>query len=400
VSEKGHQELPLLSVYRDWGVVPREGRTDNNNKASEDLSGYQRVLPGDLVLNKMKTWQGSLGVSSHEGIVSPAYIVCRVDPGSVHGPFLHHLLRSAPYIASYGALSKGIRPQQWDLLWDQFRTLPVLLPSVTEQHRIADFLDDQVVGLDRAILLREQQMRLLEESALAQMAEVLSGNVDQQTGVETGWPWLPLIPSDWSLGPVYGYFDVRLGKMINPERASGSHLRPYLRNANVRWFSITTEDVSEMSFEPQERSRYRLRTGDVLVCEGGATKTAEAAIWNGEIEECYYQKSLHRVRATSHLPAEWLLYWLRLAKHSGVFVSEGNLATIPHLTGEQLREHRIPVPPKGAIALDHLHSFLRDKEHLVALQNQSINLLRERKQALVTAAVAGQFDVTTARRGA
>jgi type I restriction enzyme S subunit len=73
--ERGRSDLPLLSVYRDLGVVPREGREDNFNRPGEDLDAYLVVRPGDLVLNKMKTWQGSLGVSAHEGIVSAAYFV-------------------------------------------------------------------------------------------------------------------------------------------------------------------------------------------------------------------------------------------------------------------------------------------------------------------------------------
>jgi type I restriction enzyme, S subunit len=83
----------LLSVYRDLGVVRREGRDDNFNQPGDDLSSYLVVRPGDLVLNKMKTWQGSLGVSSFEGIVSPAYFVAE-QVRDANPRFLHHLLRS------------------------------------------------------------------------------------------------------------------------------------------------------------------------------------------------------------------------------------------------------------------------------------------------------------------
>ena len=77
VEDSGRPDLPLLSVYRDHGVVIREGREDNFNRASDDLSKYKVVRKGDLAMNKMKTWQGSLGVSDYHGIVSPAYFVGR-----------------------------------------------------------------------------------------------------------------------------------------------------------------------------------------------------------------------------------------------------------------------------------------------------------------------------------
>ena len=120
-SETGFPDEELLSVYRDHGVVRKRDRQDNYNRPGEDLSSYQLVLPGDLVLNKMKTWQGSLGVSQHRGIVSPAYYVCRVAP-SIHRRYLHHLLRSRLLVAEYASRSKGIRVNQWDLPWTDLRT--------------------------------------------------------------------------------------------------------------------------------------------------------------------------------------------------------------------------------------------------------------------------------------
>jgi type I restriction enzyme S subunit len=76
---RGNRQATLLSVYREYGVIKKSSRNDNHNVESEDLSGYKIVRIGDLVLNKMKMWQGSLGVSEYDGIVSPAYIVCHTS---------------------------------------------------------------------------------------------------------------------------------------------------------------------------------------------------------------------------------------------------------------------------------------------------------------------------------
>jgi type I restriction enzyme S subunit len=75
VKRTGFTKEPLLSVYRDYGVVLKASRDDNHNRASDDLDPYQLVEPGQLVTNKMKTWQGSIAVSELRGIVSPAYFV-------------------------------------------------------------------------------------------------------------------------------------------------------------------------------------------------------------------------------------------------------------------------------------------------------------------------------------
>lgn len=93
----GHEAEQLLSVYRDHGVVPKNSRSDNNNKPSDDLSPYQLVCPGDLAINKMKAWQGSVAISRHRGIVSPAYFVYEVRHEE-DSRYLHYLMRSPRYI--------------------------------------------------------------------------------------------------------------------------------------------------------------------------------------------------------------------------------------------------------------------------------------------------------------
>ena len=148
---KGFPEAELLSVYREYGVIRKSDRDDNHNVESEDLSGYKFVKKGDLVLNKMKTWQGSLGVSPYDGIVSPAYFTCELS-SNVFGSFIHYLLRSQPYIAMYAAASKGIRVGQWDLPYEEFREMPVLLPPMEVQQRIAAFLEAKIEVIDNVSL--------------------------------------------------------------------------------------------------------------------------------------------------------------------------------------------------------------------------------------------------------
>jgi type I restriction enzyme S subunit len=175
---KGYPQAELLSVYREYGVIRKSDRNDNHNVESDDLSSYKFVQVGDLVLNKMKTWQGSLGVSAYEGIVSPAYFVCELS-SEVYGPYIHYLLRSAPYIAMYGALSKGIRVGQWDLPYEEFRNIPVLLPPVGEQKEIADFLEIELSQINKIIDLRETQQNYYTELIKSKIDSLLKG--DQST---------------------------------------------------------------------------------------------------------------------------------------------------------------------------------------------------------------------------
>lgn len=209
--------------------------------------------------------------------------------------------------------------------------------------------------------------------------------------------WLGSVPPDWPIASVGSQFDVQLGKMLNKERTSGDHLKVYLRNTNVQWDRVDTDDLLMMDFPPSERTRYEVRSGDLLICEGG--EPGRAAIWDGRIAEIYYQKALHRARSLGKSSVRWLYYCLKAATALNVFAIEGNTTTIAHLTGEQLRAHRFPFPDRAV--QDRITIKLDAQEHtdrqLVQKLEAQIALLAERRQALITATVTGQMDVTTAR---
>jgi type I restriction enzyme S subunit len=161
----GLPDEELLSVYRDHGVIPKSSRDDNHNVESEDLSSYQLVQPGDLVMNKMKAWQGSIAISEYRGIVSPAYFVFKVSK-NVYPKYIHYLMRSAPLIAAYNRISKGVRVGQWDLEPQEFRKLPVLVPPLDEQRRIAAHLAREIQQIDDLA----QQLGVLRKSVQERFA--------------------------------------------------------------------------------------------------------------------------------------------------------------------------------------------------------------------------------------
>lgn len=171
-------ELQVLSLYREYGVIPKASRDDNHNKTSEDVSTYKYVLPGDLVVNKMKAWQGSLGLSMYEGIVSPAYFVYKIDNKVIDKHFLHYLVRSSLYAQRWNALSYGIREGQWDLHKEDFESDYLILPPLKTQSMIAKKLDEQCVSVDEAITRQEQIIEKLIEYRKSIIHYAVTGKID------------------------------------------------------------------------------------------------------------------------------------------------------------------------------------------------------------------------------
>jgi type I restriction enzyme S subunit len=163
-----------LSVYRDYGVIPTNSRDDNHNVISEDTSNYKMVNVGDFVMNKMKCWMGSLGLSDYRGIVSPSYTVMKPLTQN-NRKYLHYLLRSQVYIPQYRKLSYGVRIGQWDMRFEDFRELPCLIPPLTEQQQIVEYLDEQTQLIDNTMSIEEKRIELLKEYRQSLISEVVTG---------------------------------------------------------------------------------------------------------------------------------------------------------------------------------------------------------------------------------
>lgn len=180
-SIKGYPNEIVLSLYRDYGVIPKDSRSDNHNVTSEDTSSYKFVEVGDFVINKMKAWQGSMAVSNYQGIISPAYYICRFTTNEIDRKYIHYLLRNDTYKAEYMRLSSGMRVGQWDLNIDDFLRIRMLLPSLSEQKKIASFLDRICAEIDEMITLQEKIVEELKAYRQSKVKELFDTYMATET---------------------------------------------------------------------------------------------------------------------------------------------------------------------------------------------------------------------------
>lgn len=185
VSIKGYTNEEVLSLYRDYGIVPKNSRSDNHNVTSLDTSGYKFIRPGNLVINKMKAWQGSMAISNIQGIVSPAYYIFEVDSDRFDLRFLHYALRNPIYKQEYMRISAGLRIGQWDLNKNEFKNLKYAYPiSIEEQKKVADYLDQKTAQIDALIAEKENLIREYETYKKSMIYEYVTGK--KQVGANEG----------------------------------------------------------------------------------------------------------------------------------------------------------------------------------------------------------------------
>lgn len=171
---KNPGEMTVLSLYRDYGVIPKDSRDDNHNQTSEDTSKYKHVKPGNFVVNKMKAWQGSVAVSDYEGIISPAYYVYSFVDNEFYKRYFHYLLRGC-YKDEFMRLSGGMRVGQWDLSSADLENTIVLIPPIDEQKAIAAYLDEKCAEIDGCIAAKKEQISTLEAYKKSVIFEYVTG---------------------------------------------------------------------------------------------------------------------------------------------------------------------------------------------------------------------------------
>ena len=171
-------DLPLMSVYLDAGVVPFVEREEKRtNATSKDLTNYQRVDPGDFVLNNQQAWRGSVGVSFHSGIVSPAYIVLSLD-NTLDSHYANYLFRSRCMVDQYLVISRGVGSIQRNLYWSALKRVVVPIPSKKEQMEIVEYLDGLNNKFDDTIKKLTEEVAVLEEYKSKIIADTVTGKID------------------------------------------------------------------------------------------------------------------------------------------------------------------------------------------------------------------------------
>lgn len=388
----GYENEELLSVYRDYGVIPKASRDDNFNRPSEDLSAYQLVQTTDLVTNKMKAWQGSIAISEHSGIVSPAYHVY-VGKHCEVGRYIHYLLRSPAYVSAYQQMSKGIRPSQWDLEPEAFSRLGILLPSHTEQRAIAAFLDRETARLDALVAKKERLIELLQEKRTARLSQAVTKGLNPAVPMrDSGVEWLGKIPAHWEVRRLKSIAEIRYG-LGQPPRESPDGL-PLIRATNVNHGYITDTDMSYVDpLDVPAGRRAFLSAQEIIVVRSGAY-TADSSIVSEEYDGAIAGYDMV-VTAKSVNPRFLAIVLLCPYVRDAQLVVASTRSAQPHLNAEELGDACILVPPisEQRIISDLVAREIAKLDALVAKVRAAIERLRELRTALIAAAVTGKIDV-------
>ncbi|MEV0926685.1 restriction endonuclease subunit S [Streptomyces spongiicola] len=276
-------------------------------------------------------------------------------------------------------------------------------PPLEEQRRIADFLDVEIARIDRLVDLRRLQLLRLEERAYAAVSETLIPGILGFSQSSGPWPWLPTMADDRPLVRLGYVCRLQNGLTVDSKRdLSGDVVtRPYLRVANVQAGHVDLDSVVEITVPRDIANRTSLRPGDVLMTEGGdLDKLGRGTVWRGELPDCLHQNHVFALRPEpDRLDGDYLALMTRTLHGRCYFESTGSRTTnLASTNSSKIMSFPIPLPSVAAqrALAGEAQAVIENSQAAKRLLERQLGLLSERRQALITAAVTGQFDVSTA----
>lgn len=390
-----------LSLNGDKPKYVDDGYVFLDEDKANDLSNAE-VLSGDLVFTARGT-VGQVGLIPDDGtikwdraILSANQLRYRNKCAKLSSMYLWYLFSS--WLVRTQILLSSDSVAQPNLNLGSLKDLHLLCPEFDEQEKIANFLDHETAKIDTLIEKQQQLIKLLKEKRQAVISHAVTKGLNPNAPMrDSGVEWLGEVPVGWVVRRLKHASKLQSGIPKGKDLTGKISISvSMLRVANVQDGYLNLEDVHNMKIEPDQLARYALENGDVLMNEGGDNdKLGRGAVWQCEIEPCIHQNHVFAIRPYSIEP-EWLdlvtrasyakFHFFRVAKQST------NLASI---SSTNIKETPLVIPPEKERAeiMEYVKRKVDAFDNAEVKCSAQINLLKERRTALISAAVTGKIDV-------
>lgn len=397
VKERNHPDEEMLSVTITKGVIRQQALLADSSKkdsSNQDKTAYKLVRPGDIAYNKMRAWQGAVGVSEYRGIVSPAYVVVR--PREDHDPrYFHFLLRTPAFAKEAERWSYGITSDQWSLRPEHFKMIYCSLPSLDEQAAIVRFLDHVDRNIQRYIRAKQKLIKLLEEQKQAIIYRAVTRGLDPNVCLKpSGVEWLGEVPEHWTLKRFKFLAKVTSGQ-VDP-REPQHRGKVLIAPNHIKSGAGTITNFETADEQGADSGKYEVRKRQIIYSKirPNLRKAAIAPI------DCLCSADMYPITVhETELRTAYFLQLLLSVPFTKYAVDCSLRVAMPKVNREALGECWLWYPSD----LDEQDAILKFIEQAtaptgvaIARAEREISLLREYRTHLIADVVTGKFDVREA----
>lgn len=388
----------LLTLSQYTGISPKtEGKRVGMFEA-ESTVGYNIVHAGQFVMNIMLAWNGSYGVSDFDGIISPAYVVFNFNFRCCK-KYFHYLLRLDGYPPAFKTVSRGIIESRLRLYPIYFYQFLTIVPPLAEQERIAEYLDKKCGEIDELIDVEQQMISDLESYRQAVITEAVTHglNPDVQNKQST-IQGIKDIPSNWNEVNLLKviYLRARLGWRGLKAEEYVDEGYPFLSAFNIVNNQLVWENLNFINqLRYDESPEIKLSLHDILIVKDGAGIGKCARVENMPLGESTVNSSLGVITVSETLYYSYLYYFFLSTPFQDNVLFLKNGMGVPHLTQENLKSVRIPLPPvdEQKTIANFLDSKCSEIDGLIKVKQEKIETLKQYRQSLIFEAVTGKTPI-------
>jgi type I restriction enzyme S subunit len=370
-STSGNEEL--LSVSHYTGVTLKRDSLENEDdfiSNAETLEGYKRVAKGDLVINIMLAWNGSLGISPFDGITSPAYCVYRAKENN-NPEYFGYLFASNLLKTEFRKKSTGIIDSRLRLYSDKFFSIFSVVPPVEEQNQIVEYIKTQSQKINHFIAKKQQFIALLKEQRQSVINEaVKKGTRTRLKNIVT--------TNDEALG----------------ESTDENYLLRYIDIGNVNSNGSIT-DIQEFTFKnAPSRARRIVKKGDIIISTVRTYLQAITLI-NEDDENLIASTGFAVLRPKKNVDVEFLNYALRGNNFIDAVNKNSYGVSYPAINSTTLSALSIFIPntkEEQTQIVNHIKTETATIDTAIAKTEREIELIKEYKEAMIAEAVMGKVN--------
>lgn len=396
-NETGHGDLPILEVSLRTGVKVRDMDNLKRKQMMSDREKYKRAARGDIAYNMMRMWQGAVGVAPVDGLVSPAYVVARPFQDA-DCRYYSYLFRTQAYMNEVDGYSRGIVKDRNRLYWQDFKRMPSVVPPISEQKQIANFLDCLGIKVRKFIRNKRRLIELLREQKQNIINQAVTRGLDPGVKLKpSGVEWIGNIPEHWGV--------CRLRNVVNHVTSGSRGWSLYaseegplfIRVANLSRGSLDLkfDDVVRLNLPTtSETKRTKVEPGDILLSI--TAYIGSVAVVPSTIGQSYVSQHVARCATNRN---EIIPMWLGYVLLSEVGQTHGKLSlyggTKDGLSLDDVKNYLVLLPPQSeqSAIVNYIEEGIARIDHAISSAEREIELMREYRTRLISDVVTGKVDV-------
>lgn len=387
VSDKDYQPLSVTMQ----GILPQLATAAK----TDDGDNRKLVRVGDFAINSRSDRRGSCGISPLDGSVSLINIIL-TPRTAMHPGYYNWIFHTTLFADEFYKWGHGIVADLWTTRWQEMKSITVPVPEYAEQERIAAFLDAECAEIDTVLEKTRasiEEYKKLKQAVITQA--VTKGIRGDRPMKDSGIEWIGEIPAGVPISRVGLHFDIVLGKMLCSAPVDDNYtLESYYCAADVHFEGLSNGEKKKMWFSPDEKEQYCVKSGDLLVVEGGAGAGGCAIAASTDVP-IYIQNSIMIVRSKGISNIRYLRYLLECLVKKGYIDVVCNKATIPHFTKDKLAN--VPFIVFSQSEQEEIAEYLNEKcagiDALIAKKQQYLTEIETYKKSLIYEYVTGKKEV-------